>query len=61
MESDKERKKALFDKVNFMTLGAESDYMYRFKNPKIHKLYKQIEKRLHKLVILMEKEIYEKD
>lgn len=57
--TDKERRKALFDKINFMTLGAESDYMTRFKNPKIYKLYKQIEKRLHKLVLLMEKELEE--
>lgn len=53
----KERKKALFDKVNFMDLGCESDYMTRFKNPKIYRLYKQIDKRLHKLVLLMEKEL----
>lgn len=57
--NDKERKKALFDKVNFMTLGAESDYITRFKNPKIHRLYKQIEKSLHKLSVLMEKELEE--
>ena len=55
--NDKERKKALFDKVNFMTLGSESDYMTRFKNPKIYRLYKRIEKNLNKLVVLMEKEI----
>jgi len=60
-DKEHKRKKALFDKVNFMTLGAESDYMNCFKNPKIHRLYKQIEKRLHKLAILMEKEVYEKD
>ena len=57
--NDKERKKALFDKDNFMNLGAESDYMTRFKNPKIHRLYKQIEKRLYKLAVLMEKELEE--
>ena len=53
-----ERKRALFDKVNFTSLGAESDYMALFENPKIHRLYKQIDKRLHKLAVLMEREVF---
>lgn len=57
--TDKVRKKALFDKVNFMTLGCESDYKYRFKNKKIHRLYLRIERCLYKLAILMEKELDE--
>lgn len=56
--TDEERKRALFDKVNFTTLGAESDYMILFENPKIHRLYKQIDKRLHKLAVLMEREVF---
>ena len=32
---DDKRKKALFDKVNFMSLGCESDYERLFKNKKI--------------------------
>lgn len=57
--TDKDRKKALFDKVNFITLGCESDYKYRFKNKKIHRLYLRIEKYLYKLAILMSKELEE--
>ena len=54
---DEERKKALFDKVNFMSLGCESDYERLFKNKKILKLYKKIEKEVTKLVYLMAEEI----
>jgi len=53
---DCRRKKALFDKVNFMTLGTESDYKRLFQNPEIHKLYLQIDKELAELVLLMEKD-----
>ena len=54
---DSKRKKALFDKVNFTTLGVESDYERLFQNPEIHKLYLQIDKKLTKLVLLMEEEL----
>ena len=54
---NKERKKALFDKVNFMSLGCESDYERLFKNKKILKLYKKIDKEVTKLVYLMAEEI----
>ena len=54
---DEKRKKALFDKVNFMCLGCESDYERLFKNKKILKLYKKIEKELIKLAYLMAEEI----
>lgn len=57
--TDNDCKKVLFAKINFITLGCESDYKYRFKNKKIHRLYLRIERCLYKLAILMKKELEE--
>ena len=56
MDKNEERKKALFDLVNFLDIGAEGDYK-RFKNPKAYRLCKKIYKIAYKLAVIMEKEI----
>lgn len=56
IRSRESRMRALFDKINFTTLGAESDYKELFSNT-IYQLYKQIDEELTKLAQHMSAEI----
>ena len=60
IRSQNSRKVDLFNKINFMSLGAESDYKELFSH-KVYQLYKQIDDALTELASYMSEEVYVDD
>lgn len=56
IRSQTSRRKDLFNKINYMTLGAESDYKELFSH-KVYQLYKQIDDKLTELANYMSEEV----